>query len=147
MIHPTIKVEYEINIKEINFLDTTVYKDIDGKLRTELYRKPSDRQNFLHSRSEHPPALKKSIPYSQDVRVRRFCYNDKDFKESCSQLEETFHSRGYNRNFIDEQIKQVATNPRNDLHKERRGELPNGIPMITTFNRTLPPLSKIINKN
>ena len=50
MIHPTIKFDYQINVTEINFLDTTVYKDADGKMRTKLYRKPTDRQNFLHSK-------------------------------------------------------------------------------------------------
>ena len=36
--------------------------------------------------------------------------------------------------------------PRNDLLKDRRREQPNRIPMITRFNRTLPPLRQIINK-
>ena len=129
VIHPTIKFDYQINVTEINFLDTTVFKDA------------------LHSKSEHPPVLKKSIPYSQALRVRKICYNDKDFKENCSQLAETFHSRGYNRKFIDEQIGQVFTAPRRNLLRDRRREPLNRIPMITTFNRPLPPLSKIINKN
>ena len=116
-------------------------------MRTELYRKSTDRQNFLHSKSEHPPALKKSIPYSQALRVRKICHNDKDFKENCSQLAETFHSRGYNKKFIDEQIGKVFTTPRRDLLKDRRREPLHRIPMIITFNRTLPPLSKIISKN
>ena len=38
---------------EINFLDTAVFK-IDNKLRTKVYAKPTDRQIYLHSKSEHP---------------------------------------------------------------------------------------------
>ena len=50
---PSIKFEYEMSKTEINFLDTTVFK-IDNKLRTKVYVKPTDRQSYLHSKSEHP---------------------------------------------------------------------------------------------
>ena len=70
-----------------------------------------------------------------------------DFKDNCSRLAETFYSMGCNRKFIDEQIGKVVITPRGDLLKERRRGPPNRIAMITTFNRTLPPLSTIINKN
>ena len=48
---------------EINFLDTTVFK-LDNKLRTKLYIKTTDRQSYLHSKSEHLNSTKKSIAYS-----------------------------------------------------------------------------------
>ena len=49
--HPCIKFEYEMSKTEINFLDTTVFK-VDKKLRTKVYVKPTDRQSYLHSKSE-----------------------------------------------------------------------------------------------
>ena len=63
--HSTIKFDYTISTGEVNFLDTTVYRDINNTLRTKLYTKPTDRQSYLHHKSEHPPSLKKSIAYSQ----------------------------------------------------------------------------------
>ena len=42
-------------------------------VQTVLYRNETDRQNFLHSNSEHPILLKNSIPYSQILRVKRTC--------------------------------------------------------------------------
>ena len=36
MVHPMIKSDYKMNEKEINFVDTAVYKDVNGKLRTKL---------------------------------------------------------------------------------------------------------------
>ena len=43
------------------------------KLETKLYRKESDRQAYLHRKSEHPESLKRSIPFSQAFRLRRIC--------------------------------------------------------------------------
>ena len=63
--HPSIKFDYKFDCKQIEFLDTLVYIDQQNKLQTTLFRKSSDRQNFLNAKSEHPYSLKKSIPYSQ----------------------------------------------------------------------------------
>ena len=51
--HPSIKFEYEVSQTEINFLDTTVIK-VDNKLRTKVYAKPTNKESYLHSKSEHP---------------------------------------------------------------------------------------------
>ena len=68
--HPSIKLEHQISNKAIDFLDTTtVYNDEDNKLQTKLYRKPTDRQKYLHRKSEHPTNLKINIPYSQALRI------------------------------------------------------------------------------
>ena len=40
--------------KQIEFIDTLVYIDQQNKLQTTLFRKSSDRQNFLNAKSEHP---------------------------------------------------------------------------------------------
>ena len=42
--HPSIKSEYEMSKREINFLDTTVF-EVDSKPRTKVYLKPTDRQS------------------------------------------------------------------------------------------------------
>ena len=62
--HPSIKFEYEISQIEINFLDTTVFK-VDNKLRTKVYVKPTDRQSYLHSKSENPNSAKKVLPIAR----------------------------------------------------------------------------------
>ena len=63
--HPSAKIDYKFDCKQIEFLDTLVYIDQQNKLQTTLFRKSSDRQNFLNAKLEHPYSLKKSIPYSQ----------------------------------------------------------------------------------
>ena len=47
-IHPTIKFTAEWSQKSINFLDVTVSL-IDGQIETDLYVKPTDSHQYLHS--------------------------------------------------------------------------------------------------
>ena len=42
-IQPSVKFDFNSSNKEINFLDTIVYKTQSGKLETKVYRKESDR--------------------------------------------------------------------------------------------------------
>ena len=63
--HHSIKFDFKFAREKIEFLDTLVYKDHNNLLQTTLYKKPTDRQNYLHAKSAHPFRLKKSIPYSQ----------------------------------------------------------------------------------
>ena len=65
--YKSIKFEYKISQSSIPFLDTEVYIK-NNKLYTKIYRKETDRQNFLHINSEHPISLKNSIPYSQVLK-------------------------------------------------------------------------------
>ena len=66
--HPTIKFTAEWSQTSINFLDVTVSL-IGGKINTDLYVKPTDSHQYLHSSSCHPYHCKKGIPYSQALRL------------------------------------------------------------------------------
>ena len=62
--HNSIKFEYKISQTSITFLDTKVSSQ-SNKFVTKIYRKSTDRQNFLYVDSEYPKPPKHSIPYSQ----------------------------------------------------------------------------------
>ena len=83
--HTYIKFEYKFDCKQIVFLDTLVYIDQQNKLHT-LFRKSSDRQNFLNAKSEHSYSLKKSIPCSQALQIRRKCSTLQDFHSHSRKL-------------------------------------------------------------
>ena len=85
---------------EINFLDTTVFR-VDNKLRTKLYVKPTDRQSYLHSKSEHPNSTKKSIAYSQALRFNKICYNRSYLHNNCKRLLNSLTKRGYNKQILE----------------------------------------------
>ena len=69
--HDTSKVE-------ISYLDTMVKLE-NGKIVTDLYYKPTDRNNFLPFNSAHPYHCKKGLPYGQFLRLRGICSRDEDF--------------------------------------------------------------------
>ena len=55
---------------EISFLDLTIYIK-QSQLHTKLYTKTTDWHMYLNYFSEHPTSLKKCIPYSQFLRLKR----------------------------------------------------------------------------
>ena len=61
-------------------------KTSTGKFLTTLYRKEIDRQSNCHQKSEHPETLKRSIPYSQALRLKRICITKEYFTEKSKAL-------------------------------------------------------------
>ena len=131
---------------EINFLDTTVFK-VDNKLQTKVYVKPTDRQSYLHSISEHPNSTKKSIAYSQALRFSKICYNRSDLHNNCKRLLTALTKRGYNKTDTTTQINRALTIPRAELLNKIKTSNTERLPLTVTYNRTLPELKIIIDKN
>ena len=47
--HKTIKFDYKISTKQIEFLDKMVYRDQKHKIQTMIFSKPTDQQTYLHN--------------------------------------------------------------------------------------------------
>ena len=72
-VHSTITFTSYISPTEISFLDLIIY--IKGsKLYTRLYTKTTDRYMYLNYYSEHPMSLRRSIPCSQFLRLKKNTY-------------------------------------------------------------------------
>ena len=97
--YPSIKFEYEIYKTEINFLNITVF-EVDSKLRTKVYVKPTDRQSYLRNKSEHPNSTKKSIACSEVLRFNKICCNRSDLHNNCERLLNTLTKRVHNQNIL-----------------------------------------------
>ena len=82
--HTSIKYAFKYSRQQIEFLNTLIYIDNNNKLQSTLYKKPTDRQNYLHSK--HPYSLKKSIAYSQALRIKRICATQNEFEKHSSNL-------------------------------------------------------------
>ena len=63
----------------MSFLDISVSINGDA-LATSVSYKPTDSHSYLLFSSSHPNHTKQSIPYSQFLRLRRLCSDDKDFE-------------------------------------------------------------------
>ena len=116
--NPNVKFTYEFSEASINFLDLNV-KLSDGKLQTFLYVKPTDRHQYLHFRSSHPKHTKRSIVYSQTLRVSRACSQEEDYKNYSNQMKSWFLKRSYPEHLIDTEIKKVKFKSREKTEKSR----------------------------
>ena len=59
--YPSIKFEMKYSKDKTEFLDTLIYKDKNNNIQTTIYKKPADRQNYIHSKPAHPFSLKKAL--------------------------------------------------------------------------------------
>ena len=105
--HSTIKFEFTYSRTSITFLDTKVYKNENGTLCTTIYRKPSDRRNFLNYKLEHLKALKNSIPYSQALRIKRICSKTSEVIKRLKDNKDAFEKRDYQSKILDHHFERA----------------------------------------
>ena len=86
------------------FLDVSVSVDNSGNITTDLYVKPTDTQQYLMATSFNPNHTKRSIPYSQALRI---CSSKESAKIRCSELVDCLAKRGYNKRKTNKQIEKV----------------------------------------
>ena len=118
--HPSIKFTADWSREKINFLDVQVIREGD-RLITDLFTKPTDTHQLLHRTSCQPGHTKKGIPYSQALRIRRICSEDRFFKERVGEVKGCLLNRGYGENEVLEQISKVRN--RNRLTSFSMGNL------------------------
>lgn len=114
----------------------------------KLYRKPTDRQAYLHNSSYHPNSTKRGIPYSQALRIKRICTETKELENNLENLKTTLISRGYDQNYIEKEFVKARKITREAalIYKEKnKGSIKS--PFITTYNKHNPKIQEIINNN
>ena len=104
--YPKIKFTHESSKENISFLDLNV-KLSDGPLETDLYIKPTDRHQYLQYSSSHSEHTKRSIIFSQGLRVSRTCSYEKDFKKNTMEMKSLLFKRGYPKSLIEKELGKV----------------------------------------
>ena len=139
---PTIKFTAECSQTSINFLDVTVSLT-GGKINTDLYVKPTDSHQYLHSSSCHPYRCKKGIPYSQALRLNRICSDPSSFDKRCNDLEKWLIERGYSEREVRKQVLRARSFSRDSvLDRESTRDEQNKM----TFNLTYYPAFQNVKK-
>ena len=128
-------------------MDTLIYIDKNNTLQTTLHRKPTDQQSYLHANSDHPKSLKRSIPYSQALRIKTIRSTLTEYKKHCAILKRNFIERGYKENILKDKIGKVDNIDRKDLIRKKEKYIKYRIPFLITYNRKLPMMRKIINRH
>ena len=115
-----------------------------NKLSTDLYIKPTDRHQYLHYTSSHPEHTKKSVVYSQALRLSRICSEEKDFKKHIGEMKSWFSQRGYPQKLIETETSKVKFSGRRVFH---RTKVEKGVPLVVTYHPLLKTTGKIIHDN
>src|SRR5206468_2023267 len=95
---PGINTSFEQSDKRINFLDTTIYKELfndNTVLKTTVFFKETDTHQLLHTTSFHPKHTTKGILKSQLIRFKRICSSKTDYDQTCKTLFSYLKTRGY----------------------------------------------------
>lgn len=140
--HESIKFDHNFSKSEISFLDTVVYVE-NNILYTKPYTKPTDRQAYLDFTSSHPTHLKKSLPYSQALRIRRNTSNNNTLKTELEKLQTVFATRKYPTEFTSKEIKKVWKFSQKDLLIKKVKKNTYRIPLVIDYSQELDQLPKL----
>ena len=86
--------------KSVTFLDTKVTVDDEWCFTTDLYVKLTDTHQYLHEDSCHPGDCKRSIPYSQALKICCICSEKSDYLKRNEELTEFLTNQGYEENDV-----------------------------------------------
>ena len=159
-IHPSIKFTMQhCSIKDqpqtcdctpsnsIPFLDTSCYIS-DNKIITDLFKKETDRNQYLLTSSCHPVHICDNIPYSLALRIVRICVLPTDREKRFAELKQMLLDRDYKSKSIDAAIEKARSVNREDaLKKVVTTKSDDRVVFVTHFDPRLPSITNIVRKH
>ena len=160
-IHPTIKftVSHTTPMAEeqpcgcqpsekLAFLDTAT-SIINNTISVDLYKKPTDRCQYLLTSSCHPPHIAENIPFSLAYRIVRICSEPESRDRRLMELRDMLLSRDYNGRLVDCAIERAKAIPRERaLERVVKEKVKKRRPVFSVeYHPALPSLSKILKKH
>ena len=162
-IHPTIKFTMTHTVpylKENNFtacscdlssslafLDTSCQIS-GGQIIVDLYRKPTDRNQYLLTSSCHPAHVTTNIPFSLALRIVRICSLPADRDKRLAELKKMLLERDYKPGLIDAVIEKAKAIPRSEALKKVENKKDNKRPVfVITYDPRLPSITNIVHKH
>ena len=124
---------------KISWLVTYIYTTVkEGNMTTDLYSKPTDKHHYLSPNSCHPNCFK-SIPFSQDIRVKQICSTVKTTKQRLGDLRHHLKRWGYNDKVIEWVFKLTEIT---SWSKEKKTN--KWVPLVLTYHPSLEKTSGIV---
>ena len=119
-----------------------------NKIETDLFKKKTDRCQYLLPSSCHPSHICRNIPYSLAYRLVRICSTPEKLNKRLQELKELLLSRDYRPRSIDSAISRARAIPR-ERALERVDKKPNSqrVVFVITYDPRLPSISNIFKKH
>ncbi|MFO0089966.1 MAG: hypothetical protein ACK518_04120 [bacterium] len=91
-----------------NFLDLTIELNINNRVETIPFFKPTSTFSFVHSKSDHPAHILASLPISQLTRLRRNTTDADKFPKIADKLARAFLIRDYKPSRLEMQKARIS---------------------------------------
>ena len=144
--HLNLRFTYEKSSKKISFLDVVI-KIKEVKINTNLFCKPTYGHRYPLYDSCHAEHIKRSIAFSQTIRLKRICFEKRDLDSNVENLSEWFRKRGYPEQLIKNQVARALQSASNNSANRSKQEKETGIPLVTTYHPRLKDLSSLVKRN
>ena len=102
--------------QEIPFLDTSC-GIVNGKIEIDLYRKKTNKNQYLLLSSCHPKSVTQNIPFSLGLRIVRICTNQQARDKRLEELKVLLLERGYNDQAVSRALDKAKRVPRHQALK------------------------------
>jgi len=123
--HKFLSFTYTHNNNAIDFLDVHITLNEKNELGTSLYKKPMNKQQYLHYMSNHPNHLKNSLPFSQGLRIIRTCSVEAEREAELCIMIQNFKKRCYPNTILDLTMQKLNCIQRETLLVPRKILLTN----------------------
>jgi hypothetical protein len=120
-----VTFKFDFSYEKIEFLDLEISLK-DGKLETNIFIKPTNKQLYLDFNSNHPEHCKNAIPYSQALRVVEKCSDKEKMEGELGKLKEKFKERNYPDELVDEKFEMAKKKDRRSLIFQNRKKCNSG---------------------
>ena len=125
--HPSIRFTMELEQEgKLPFLDVCVHRSGDGKLATDVYRKPNHTARYLQFSSNHPESAKKSVVRSLMQRVDFITLGDEARDDEKRRVTDELSANGYPKSFVE----RTASNKKRAAAGEEKPDVTASIPYV-----------------
>ena len=136
----------DISGKSLNFLDLSI--SIRGNsLVTSVYSKPTNAHLYLNAESCHPRSQKLGIAKAVELRIRRICSDEDDFRNKCKEYANYLIASGHDRQHVNSKFNEVASISRSEARKNKKKDNRNVCIFSTKYNPRGPDIRKILKKH
>ena len=116
-------------------------------MQADLYKKTTDRNQYLLTSSCHPALVTKKIPFSLALRIVRICSNSETRDNRHGELKQLLVSRGYRAGVVDNAIEKARTVPRQEALKKVEKEKQARPVFVVQYDPRLPSITSIARRH
>ena len=108
-----------------------------------MHVKPTDKHQYLDYTSAHPNHKKRSIAYSQALRLSRIYSFKNDFEKHPEEIKSCFRVRGYPDNLMKKEMGKVCFSK--STGSKNKSQESKGVPLVITFYPKFKSIGQLLN--